>query len=377
MPRHRFLRCARQPVRALVVEQGDFVFVRTDRVLRQVGDHQRHFLAAPLLVGIGIEVAAFGGEADAKRRVGARRDPGEDVRVRHQPQCELALFGLLDLVPSRLVHPVVGHGGDADVDIGARDVAFYGLEHVGRGRDLCYVRAGRRGEADRPRDQRDPGAGVERRAGDGVAHLARAAVGNAAHGVDRLERRSGGDQHACAGEQFWRDQAGDRLRDIERFEHSAHAGFAARLVAAVGAQYRHAVALQALDVAARGGVLPHLAVHGGGDDQRAFAREAQRREQVVREPVGELGDEIGRGGGNDDRVLAARELDVRHVVGDAGIPHVGVDRLARQRLEGRRRHHASCRFGHDHLHVDAMALQVARELRRLVSGDASGDTQDD
>jgi hypothetical protein len=56
--------------------------------------------------------------------------------------------------------------------------------------------------ADRAADQRDFGASFLRGARDGKAHLAARQVGDAAHRVDRLEGRAGGDQHFPAGEQL-------------------------------------------------------------------------------------------------------------------------------------------------------------------------------
>ncbi len=103
-------------------------------------------------------------------------------------------------------------------------------------------------------------------------------------------------------------------------EHAAHADLAARLVAGRGAEDRDAIAAQQGDVALRRGVVPHLAVHRGGDEERAVAREARRREQVVGEAVGELGEEVGARGRDHDRIRPARELDVRHAVGEARDP---------------------------------------------------------
>ena len=64
----------------------------------------------------------------------------------------------------------------------------------------------------------------------------------------------------------------------------------------------HAVGAQGLRVAHGRGVLPHLAVHRGRDHERAFARDAERREQVVGQPVGELGEKVGGCRRDDDRV---------------------------------------------------------------------------
>jgi hypothetical protein len=110
----------------------------------------------------------------------------------------------------------------------------------------------------------------------------------------------------------------------------------------------------------------------GAGQQRAFARNAQRREQIVGEPVGDLGQKIGRCGHDDDRVRAARQFDMRHVVRDAAIPHVGEYRPAGQGLHRRRRNKTARGFGHYDLHLDAVFDEQAHEFRRLVSRDAAG-----
>ena len=77
-----------------------------------------------------------------------------------------------------------------------------------------------------------------------------------------------------------------------------------RICDAVGPDLRH--------VALRGRVAPHLPVHRRRNQQRRFARQAQRRQQVVGQAVGQLGDEVGGGRRDHDGVDAARQLDVRH-----------------------------------------------------------------
>jgi hypothetical protein len=55
---------------------------------------------------------------------------------------------------------------------------------------------------------------------DGVAHLAARQVGDAAHRVDRFEGRTGGQQHALAGQQLGLEVATSRRRISSGFEHS-------------------------------------------------------------------------------------------------------------------------------------------------------------
>ena len=61
--------------------------------------------------------------------------------------------------------------------------------------------------------------------------------------------------------------------------------------------------------------------------------------------------------------------------GTRGVPQVGPDRLAGQRLQGRGADEAGRGLGHGDAHVDAGLDQQARELGGLVGGDAAGDAR--
>ena len=159
------------------------------------------------------------------------------------------------------------------------------------------------------------------------------------------------------------------FRDLVRFNHAAHARFATGLIAARRANDRNPVRGKLRHVAARCGVLPHLAIHGGRDKKRAFARKAQGREQVIGQAVDEFCNEVRRGGGDDDRILVTRELDVPHVVRHARVPHVREDRVAGECLHGDRRDKGASRFGHHHLDVDTLGDERAAKHRGLVGRD--------
>ena len=102
------------------------------------------------------------------------------------------------------------------------------------------------------------------RGGDGVALLAGRAVGDVAHRIDRLVRRTGGDQHALAFERLRAaaEQAFDRGGDLQRLGHAAQpalAGF--RHLAFVRADERDAVGDELRQIALRRFVRPHMRVH--------------------------------------------------------------------------------------------------------------------
>src|SRR5437870_915440 len=81
-----------------------------------------------------------------------------------------------------------------------------------------------------------------------------------------------------------------------------------------------AVRLELRDVALAGGIAPHLPVHRRRNQQWAVAGETQRRQQVVGDPVRELGNEVRGRWCDDDHVCLTRELDVAHRILCAGFP---------------------------------------------------------
>ena len=64
-------------------------------------------------------------------------------------------------------------------------------------------------------------------------------VGDAAHRVERLERRSGGHQHTRRPARLWK--AATAEQQVRGLQHAAVAGFATGLIAAADAQHGRAV----------------------------------------------------------------------------------------------------------------------------------------
>ena len=103
---------------------------------------------------------------------------------------------LLDLARRGPRRPVVGHGRGHHDHVGPVGRARHRLVHLRRGLHRAAVDA----RGDRPIDgghQRDRGAAGRGLFGQGVALLARGAVGDEADGVDRLAGAAGGDDHAA------------------------------------------------------------------------------------------------------------------------------------------------------------------------------------
>ena len=243
--------------------------------------------------------------------------------------------------------------------------------HFARALHVDAGDAVRRRQRNRTADQDHVGAGPRTGLRQRIAHLARAGIGDAAHRIHRLEGRPGGQHHRATGQQLGREMGQRMLQQRLRLQHAALAGLAAGLFAGIRPPDGDAVTFEQGDVALRGGVLPHLAVHRRRDDERAGARRAQRGEQVVAQAVGDLRHHVGGGGRDQHGVGVAREVDVRHVVVHARIPQILPDRIAGQRLEGDGGDEARAGGSEHHVHISARLAEQAREFRRLVGSDTA------
>ena len=144
--------------------------------------------------GVRLEVVGLGREADERlpgRLVGTQ--PGEDVGGRLEHDLGRAVV-LLELVIGRIDRTEVGHRRRHHDDVAGRGEPLELGLHLGRGLDTHDLDADRRRPVDR-RHERHLRTAARRFLGDRVSLLAAAAVGDDAHGVDRLARAAGADDH--------------------------------------------------------------------------------------------------------------------------------------------------------------------------------------
>ena len=134
--------------------------------------------------------------------------------------------------------------------------------------------ARRRRQRGRAADQRDVGAGLGGCLRERVAHLARARIGDAAHRVDRLERRPGGQQHALAGEQLGlRATRPPRRRSPRAPACGLRRSRRRPGRRCPGPRIATPSAASCATLRWLAGLRPHLPVHRRRDEQRAVARE--------------------------------------------------------------------------------------------------------
>ena len=215
----------------------------------------------------------------------------------------------------RRLGPEVGHRRGHDDDVGVVVRAHRRL-HLGRGLDPHHLdarpdRAGRGGDE---RDVGPPGGGL---LGQGVALLARRAVADEAHRVDRLAGAAGGDEDAHAGEVAGAlaEDALDGGHDVGRLGQAARALVAAGQAADAGLDHVDAAAAQHGQVVLHGRVLPHLGVHGRAHDDRRPGGQQGGGEQVVGDAGGVGAEHPGGGRRHHDEVGALAEPGVRDRLG--------------------------------------------------------------
>ena len=154
--------------------------------------------------------------------------------------------------------------------------------------------------------------------------------------------------------------------DLLGLGHPPHAELALGRLALVGADEHDAARAQRLRVRARRRMRPHARVHRGRDEGRPAVGERRLGQHVVREPVRELRERVGRARG-DEQQVGLREVEVDVVAG----------RPPRERPE-RLRGDEPLRAGGDERHdVVAGLHEEPADLAGLVGGDAAGDPEQD
>ena len=234
------------------------------------------------------------------------------------------------------------------------------------------------GTRDRSADQRHARAQFGERRRDRMALPSAGAVGDVAHRIDRLVRRSAGDQRVASGERpRRREQRLDRGEDRRRFGEPARAEFVAGHRALVRTHDVNAARGQQGHVRHGRRMLPHPHVHRGRHQHRLVGGQQQRRGKIAREARGHLRQDVRRGRRHHDEVGAARELDVPHLALVGQREQVGVDLAFAQRLQRQRRDELRARLGQHTGDAAASGAQQTDQFERLEGGDATRDDQQD
>jgi hypothetical protein len=207
-----------------------------------------------------------------------------------------------------------------------------------------------------------------RTVGDGVAHFAAGTIAEEPHGVQGFASAAGGDQDDFAGEVVAASQrVENRVGDGIGFGHAARADHAAGELAGAGLDDAHASLAKDFEIGLGGRMLPHVDVHGRGDEDGRGGGEVEGGEKIVGHAVREFGQRVGGGGCDDQRlgglgfanvlnggvVSAVRGIAFRR---SGFVPKAGDDLVAGECCEGERLHEARRRLGHDDVDFEGLSL---------------------
>ena len=202
-------------------------------------------------------------------------------------------------------------------------------------------------------------------------------VGDVAHRVDVFLGRAGGDQHVLAGQGQVLEALGGAQRQVSSLEHAAHADVAAGLAAGRRSEHLEATALQQLSVRLGRRIAPHGLVHGRGDGDGGICGQYQGGQQVIGNALGQAGDQVGGGRGDQHQVGPFGQFDMAHGGFGRRVQQVQVNRVPGQGLHGQRRDELTAAAGHDHAHFGALVEEPADQLCALVGGNAAADAEND
>ena len=239
----------------------------------------------------------------------------------------------LILLVCDLRRPEVGDGGGHHQHVRVGRVLGDRVGELGGRADVDHVHSRRVDQARRiARDQRDVGAALGHHPSHRKALLARTAVADETHRVDRLAGAAGADEDPHAGQVIRQGVAAVQQQLGERGDLL---GLGQPACAAVGAgeasgrrlQDDRAPTAQRGDVVDGGRVKPHLGVHRGREEHRTSRGEQRGGQEVVGTARDGPRQQVGGRRGDHDEVGLLPDPDMRHLV-DV-IPDAGVNGIAR------------------------------------------------
>ena len=175
------------------------------------------------------------------------------------------------------------------------------------------------------------------------------------------------------------EQFGRFIEDGVWFAHSTGADGAAGLPADVWSDQMVAEQIaECADVVLDGGVGPHVGVHGGGDKHGGVFRHGtgDKADHVIGKAEGDFGNDVGGGGGDDEKVGPSGDADVLRIGMVIGLPDAGEHGLAGEGSEGGWADELGRSIGHQHADIRALLSEAADKGSDFVTGDAAGEAHD-
>ena len=167
----------------------------------------------------------------------------------------------------------------------------------------------------------------------------------------------------------------DDLQQHLRLWHLSLAHGAAGQIPAGRLYHLPAIVPQDIQVVLGHRVLVHLGVHGRHHNFGAVAGQHGGGQHIVRQAVGQLGDDVGGGRRDHHQVRLVGHGDMLHLEGEIPVEGVHQRLVAGQRLKGHRRDKLRGVLGHEHLHIAPQLHQSGSQVGHFIRGDPAGDPQ--
>ncbi len=286
------------------------------------------------------------------------------------------LVRLFDLVRGDGAGRVVGHRCGFDDDVALLAAGRDGLEHL-LGRDDGHkFGIGRRHQVGGAGDQCHLRAAGRGCLGNGIAHFAGGAVGEIPHRVQRLPRGTGGHQNPETGHVLFVGQCvQNRLQKHLRLRHLSFADDSTGQSALRRLHQLPAVVPQPQQIILRHRIFIHPRVHGGRGDFGTVTGQNSGCQHVVRQAVGQLGQHIGRGGGNNDKVGLVRQGDMFRLMLKITVKSIDRDLVPSQGFKGQGRDELRGIARHEHMDIGMLLDQCGGKICRLIGRDAAADAK--
>ena len=146
------------------------------------------------------------------------------------------------------------------------------------------------------------------------------------------------------------------LHDGFRLGQTPRSHVPAGKVATIGTDDRVTACLESSDVRTRDLVVPHAGVHGRRDDERHLGGKCRGGEQIIGNTLGNLGDDVCRGGGDEKEVRLLGERDVVDGVSRL-VEELDRDLVSRKRAKSGGANELGGMLGHDDLDVLSRLLE--------------------
>ena len=153
--------------------------------------------------------------------------------------------------------------------------------------------------------------------------------------------------------------------------HPPRSIFPAGHVALIGAHEIDAIGKQRLEIALGCGMQPHPHIHRRRNQHLLVGRKQRRARKIVRKPMRHLRHEIGGRRRDDKQVRISRQLDMAHLrlIGQA--EKIGIDLVASEARNRKRRHELLCGLRQDRAYGGAALAQAADEFKAFIGRDAA------